>query len=116
MKTIIAGSRTITNYAIVLEAIRNSGFQVTEVVCGGAAGVDSLGELYAFEMDGVSIKKFPANWSLYGKKAGHIRNQEMAEYAEALIAVWDGKSTGTQDMIARAQEKGLQVYVHELRP
>ena len=112
MKTIIAGSRTITNYDTVLEAILASGFKVTEVVSGGASGVDSLGELYAFEMDSVKLKRFPANWSLYGKKAGPIRNQEMADYAEALIAVWDGESTGTKDMIERAQEKGLQVYVH----
>jgi len=113
MKTIIAGSRTITDYETVVDAISTSGFPISEVVCGGASGVDSLGELYAFH-NAVPCKKFPAKWHLYGKKAGHIRNQEMADYAEALIAVWDGVSTGTADMIARAQEKGLQVYVHVL--
>jgi len=111
MKVIIAGSRTLTNYQTVLDAIAASGFFISQVVSGGASGVDQLGELYAFEQD-LSLKVFPAKWSLYGKGAGPIRNQEMADYAEALIAVWDGESTGTKDMIARARDKGLEVYVH----
>ena len=41
-----------------------------------------------------------------------IRNHEMVEYADALVAVWDGKSRGTQHMILNMQKTGKPVYVH----
>lgn len=111
MKTIIAGSRLITSFAIVAEAIEASGFHITEVVSGGAPGVDALAEKWA-EQNGIPVKQFPADWDRYGRKAGPIRNQAMAEYGEALIAVWDGKSRGTRDMIRRARKHGLRVFVY----
>lgn len=111
MKVIIAGSRTITDYAIVVAAIKASGFEITEVVSGGAWGVDSLGEKWAYE-NGINKRVFMANWKTDGKRAGPIRNQRMSEYANALIAVWDGLSPGTRDMIARAEKLGLKVYIH----
>src|SRR6187401_1706565 len=91
MKTIIAGSRDIKLYSIVEKAIQQSGFEITTVISGKANGVDKLGEEYA-KKNNLPIMKFPANWDLYGKSAGYIRNDEMAKNAEALIAVWDGKS------------------------
>lgn len=115
MKVIIAGSREITDYAIVERAIRESGFQVTEVVSGTARGVDRLGERWARE-NVIPIKTFPAYWQTYGQKAGFLRNAQMAEYGEALIAVWDGKSLGTTNMICLARAKGLEVFVYRWPP
>lgn len=109
MKTIIAGSRTINDYGKVDIAIENSLFNITEVVSGGAKGVDLLGERHAEDM-GYPIRRFLPDWSK-GKSAGLLRNVEMAEYADALIAVWDGKSRGTKHMIDVATKKGLKVYV-----
>lgn len=110
MKTIIAGSRDITDYSLVMEAIQESEFEISEVVSGTAKGVDRLGELWATNHK-IPVKHYPADWNKYGKSAGPIRNQEMANYADALIAVWDGKSRGTKNMIDQAKEKGLKVYV-----
>jgi hypothetical protein len=110
MKTIIAGGRTITDYQLVNDAIQESGFDIGEIVSGGAAGVDTLGEQYALEND-ISVKRFPADWDRHGRAAGPIRNVQMTEYADALIAVWDGKSKGTKHMIGTATKQGLQVYV-----
>lgn len=115
MRTIIAGSRGITDRKIVEEAIRASGFTITEVVSGGARGVDSIGECWGRD-NSIPVKQFLAKWHVQGKRAGPIRNSEMAEYAEALIAIWDGESRGTLDMIVKAKCKGLQVYVHVVRP
>jgi hypothetical protein len=56
--------------------------------------------------------RFPADWDRYGKAAGYIRNETMAANAEALIALWDGRSPGTKHMIDIARKKGLKVYVH----
>lgn len=92
MKVIIAGSRTINDIKKVENAIFISGFKVTEVVSGNAKGVDRLGEEWS-KNNGISIKKFPANWEKYGKSAGYIRNVEMAKYVGnkgGLIAVWGG--------------------------
>lgn len=111
MKTIIAGSRHIKDAAIVCKAVELSKFEITEVVSGGAPGVDTAGEAIAETM-GLPLKVFPAKWEIHGRAAGPIRNQQMAEYADALIAVWDGKSKGTKDMIDRASEQGLAVFVY----
>lgn len=111
MKTIIAGSRSITSYQEVEEAIRLSHFKITEVVSGCAQGPDTIGQMWASNA-GIPIKKFPADWDRFGKAAGIIRNTEMAKYAEALIAVWDTQSKGTEFMIAAARKLGLKVFVH----
>lgn len=110
MKVIIAGTRTVTDPQVVVVAISSAPFQITEIVSGCARGVDTIA-LWLGQQWGVPCKMFPAQWSL-GNKAGPMRNQQMADYAEALIAIWDGVSRGTADMINRAQAKGIPVHVH----
>jgi hypothetical protein len=106
VKVIVAGSRDIADFAAVSLAIESSGFAITEIVSGAAKGVDTLGERWASE-NGVAIKRFPANWAEHGKAAGPIRNREMARYGDALVAIWDGVSNGTQNMIDEAVRAGL---------
>ena len=113
MRVIIAGSRFITDYDLVVKAVKESGFEITEVVCGAANGVDSLGERYAKE-NGIKLSYFYADWKGLGKRAGHARNEQMSFYGECLIAVWDGKSKGTKHMIALAKKRKLKVYVKNL--
>jgi hypothetical protein len=114
MKTIIAGSRDVTDLGVVIDAIRLSGFDITEVVSGGARGPDETGEWLAKCFLHVPIKHFPPDWLKYRKAAGPIRNAEMANYADALIAIWDGKSRGTADMIEKAINRKLKLYVHQI--
>lgn len=115
MKVIIAGSRSISSLGTVEDAVRRSGFSITEVVSGAARGVDRLGEQWA-EREGIAVKRFPADWEAYGKSAGFIRNRQMGDYADALIAIWDGKSKGTKGMIDYAMKRGLRVFVWEVSP
>lgn len=110
MKTIIAGSRNIAEYTTVEAGIDQLPLIITEVVSGTARGVDRLGEQWA-EKNNIPVKKFPANWDKYGKRAGYLRNAEMAEYADALVAFWDGESKGTEHMINLAKKAGLVVRV-----
>lgn len=110
MRTIIAGSREITDYALVLNAIRESGFAITRVVSGRARGIDLLGERWA-KSRGIPIDEYPAEWALYRGNAGHVRNVQMGNSADALIAIWDGCSTGTADMIAIARERRLKIHI-----
>jgi len=119
MRVIICGSRDITDYDLVAQAISDSGFTVTEVVTGGASGVDRLGKRWA-RYNGIPEGEFPAQWETYGKAAGPIRNSEMADYASqdpeggALIAIRKNMSRGTTDMINKAKAKGLQIYIKEV--
>lgn len=111
MRVIIAGSRSITDYNLLLRAIEKSGFHFNEVVSGGAIGVDRLGERFA-EENGIELVQFLPDYERYGRFFAPLqRNCEMARYADALIAVWDGKSAGTRDMIHKAESRRLLVYV-----
>lgn len=114
MKTIVAGSREITDINLVRQAIKAAPWQITEIVSGAARGVDSLGEAVAREV-GLPIKRFPADWNGLGRRAGPLRNIQMAEYADALVAVWDGVSRGTAHMIKEAEKRGLRVFVYNIR-
>ena len=98
MKTIIAGSRDIVDMGLLEIAISRSDFSISEVVCGEAAGVDTLGRIWA-EKNNIPVKSFPALWKRHGRKAGPIRNEQMGDYADNLLAVWDGSSPGTRHMI-----------------
>lgn len=118
VKVIIAGSRGITDYKELNNALNKFLYEfpyseITEIVSGGARGVDELGERLAFSCN-IPLKRFPAPWKLLGKKAGYLRNVAMAEYADALLAIWDGESKGTKHMIDIATEKGLRVYIHKV--
>lgn len=110
MRVIIAGSRDITDYAVVSNAVLESDFEVTTVISGGARGVDKLGERYA-ETHQLPVDVFLADWHIHGRSAGYIRNEQMARSADALVAVWDGESKGTGHMIDIAKKQGLEVYI-----
>lgn len=118
MKVIIAGSRTIEDYKLLKRAINSSEFNITEIISGGAQGVDRMGERYAKEA-GIDLVIMPANWKKHGKAAGPIRNEKMAAYASSdknirggLIALWDGKSRGTKNMIDNAEKYKLNKFVY----
>jgi hypothetical protein len=112
MKVIIAGSRNFNDYNLLKSSCDNllTQFNNIEIVSGTARGADKLGERYAREK-GYDIKEFPANWDKHGKSAGYIRNDEMAQYADWLIAFWDGTSKGTKHMIDLANKRGIKVTV-----
>ena len=122
IKVIIAGTRDFNDYDFLKKNVDyflqgiNPNNEEIEIVSGNARGADKLGERYAKEHN-LPVKLFPANWDKYGKQAGYLRNQEMANYADVLIAFWDEKSKGTKHMIDIAKKQDLTVIVvgYELR-
>ena len=114
-KIIIAGGRDFMDYNLLKEKT-NKILQEKRVshkiviISGCARGADTLGLRYASE-NAFDVEEYPANWDKYGKKAGYMRNVEMAENADALIAFWDGKSKGTKHMIDIATERNLPIRV-----
>lgn len=112
MKIIIAGSRSFNDYQKLCQICDRElyGKLSVEIVSGTANGADKLGEKYA-RVKGYSVKRFPADWITYGKSAGYKRNAQMAEYADALIAFWEGKSRGTKHMIDLAKRAKLSIRI-----
>lgn len=103
MKFVVAGSRTIneiTAYGQLVELRITRTHPIckaTEIVSGTADGPDTAGEVYG-DFYGIPVKLFHPNWDKYGKRAGPIRNNKMAAYADALLLIWDGKSKGSRQM------------------
>jgi hypothetical protein len=114
MNLIIAGGRHFNDYQLALDKFNelfNESFDEVDCIFSGCAkGADLIGERIAAEK-GIQVSRFPADWDYYGKKAGILRNENMAEWADCLLAFWDGISTGTKHMIEYARSQGLEVYV-----
>lgn len=115
-RVIICGSRNFNDYELLKEKCDyflsrkiNDGSKVV-IVSGCARGADQLGEKYASER-GLAVLKFPANWDKYGKRAGYLRNKNMADVANACIAFLDSnrENIGTKMMIRIAREQKLLV-------
>lgn len=119
---IVAGSRTFTDYNVAKSVLNNfmslRNFKINpSIICGMANGADMLGYKFAEEF-GLPIKEFPANWDLYKKRAGYIRNEQMAKYSSEnghgiLIAFWDGESKGTASMIDFAKKYNLETHIFD---
>jgi len=117
VRVIIAGSRKLTDanvVAVAMERAAARGIVPTVVISGTAPGADRLGEAWAEER-GIPVERFAAHWrredGRIDRSAGARRNAEMAVEADALVAIWDGRSPGTSNMIRTARKKGLLVYV-----
>lgn len=121
MKVVIAGTRykdpinkvSFDDYTLVVQSIQRSGYTITELVCGMAIGVDRLGEQWA-KVNNIPVKEMPATaqeWERYGKAAGPIRNARMADYADAAIVIWDGKSPGSRNMIDEMIKRNKPYYI-----
>ena len=112
MKVLICGSRGICDKKYVYDCINNSNFDITEVISGRAHGVDRIGEEYARDHN-ISIKHFVPDWDQFWNVAGILRDRQMVDYSDAIIAIWDGMSKGTDFTIkyAKRLEKPIKVWV-----
>ena len=99
MKIAIVGSRSIS---IDIEEYIPP---CDEVVSGGAIGIDTCAKEFA-EKKGIKLTVFVPEYSLYGRAAPIVRNKKIVDYADEIIAFWDGKSKGTLSVIKYAQKTG----------
>lgn len=121
MKLIVAGSRSITDTNAVFEILDReiaTRLQLSttnhsvRILHGGARGVDRIAGQYAATRN-YPVTEFPADWEKYGRSAGPIRNREMVNQADALLAIWDGASPGTRNMIKTMNLLEKPVWVVE---
>jgi hypothetical protein len=119
LRIIVAGGRKFDNYELLKnkldEFLQDKDLSDVEIVSGRAIGTDRLGERYA-EEKGLKCAKFEAEWFKLGKRAGMVRNGEMAKYASetqngTLFAFWNGESKGTKNMIDQATRKNLNIHI-----
>ena len=111
MKYIIAGGRDFYKIPL-MEKIMSQFSDVTTVISGCAKGADTIGMNWAAN-HGLKVEMFPAKWEQYGTSAGFIRNAEMAEAGDVLVAFWNGRSTGTAHMIQTMKRLGKPIYVYD---
>jgi len=116
VKLIIAGTRTFRLTAYAIDSfVRHFKIDPTEVVCGGADGIDTTGRVWGEDFPEIPFKIFEPDWSAHGKAAGPIRNRQMAAYADALLLIWDGQSRGSKNMKEEMQKLNKPVYEVILR-
>ena len=129
MKLIIAGSRDlIVPPSFISSCIHMYDLEPTEIVSGAsgqeedgynvthyANGIDGCGERWAFDND-LAVRRFSAKFKTLGLKAGPIRNEEMAKYADALLLIWDGVSRGSLSMRTKMIGKPIYEVVVRTRP
>lgn len=106
MKLVISGGRKYKFNQADIDLLDSIKHTITEIVTGGAKGADSEGVLWAVAND-IPVKQFPADWASLGKKAGVVRNKQMAVYGDAVLLFTGGR--GTANMHKCAKEEGITV-------
>lgn len=115
-KVIVAGSREFDDYQFLkkkLDFLLMNVKEEIEIVSGTARGADMLGERYANE-NNYNIISFKPNWNEFGKRAGYLRNEDMAKYANACVVFWMNKSKGSKHMIDIAKKYNIKLRIYEI--
>lgn len=99
MKILVCGGRDYKDYGLVVTTIDDH--KPTAIITGGATGADRLAGLYANVMH-IPLTVYPANWKLHGKKAGHLRNQQMLDEGKPDLVIAFPGGKGTANMIGKA--------------
>lgn len=108
MKVAVVGSRNLD----VINLGKYLPENTTEIISGGATGVDTSAKKYALAND-IKLTEFLPEYRKYGKLAPLIRNAQIIEGADLVVAFWDGKSKGTKSVIEKCREKGIEIKVYK---
>ncbi len=107
MKVAVIGSRNLQVNDLEKYLPEN----ITEIVSGGARGIDSCARRYALE-NNIKLTEFLPEYDKYGRKAPLCRNITIIEHADIVLAFWDGQSNGTRFVIDKCREKGVPVKIY----
>lgn len=110
IKLAIVGSRSFIDYELLKKHVDAT--NIAAIVSGGARGADTLAEQFADEHN-LQMIVYKPDYATHGRAAPFIRNSAIIEASDAVIAFWDGKSTGTLDSIKKARKMGKPVTVIE---
>lgn len=112
MKLAIVGSRSFNDYDLMSKTIESlvSINNIECIISGGASGADSLAETFA-KLNGIELIVYQAEWDKYGKSAGMIRNADIVNASDGVIAFWDGFSKGTANSISKAEKTNKLIKI-----
>jgi len=114
----IIGSRNFNNYTYakkeILNIIKNNKIPITKIISGGASGADKIAEIFASNFN-IPIEVIVPNWDK-GKQAGVVRNTDIINKSDYVIAFWDGKSKGTLDSINKAKKLNKKLFIIKISP
>ncbi len=115
MKLLVCGSRNVDDYGLIRANLDK--IQPTEIIHGGAFGADSLAHRWATE-NKIPVTVIKPDWDTHGKAAGPIRNRQMVDICDEVLAFWDGTSRGTKSTIdyTKSVNKPLKVNLTKVRP
>jgi predicted Rossmann fold nucleotide-binding protein DprA/Smf involved in DNA uptake len=108
MKIAVVGSRSLDNYQLVKSILEQYTF--SQIVSGGAKGIDTLAEQYSDELGLIEPLVILPDWKQYNRGAGAVRNREIVDTADFVVAIWDGKSKGTQISINHAKKTHKPIF------
>lgn len=108
MKLLVCGSRSVNDYTLV--KVNIDALKPTEIIHGGAIGADTLADIYAIDND-LPKTVIKPDWKMHGKAAGPIRNRQMVDLCDEVLAFWDHASRGTKSTIDYAREVGKPLHI-----
>ena len=108
MKLLITGSRTINDKELIFSELDKFDFDI--LISGGAKGIDQFAEEYA-QIKSIPIEQCKPDYRKYGRTAPIVRNKEMVELCDTVLAIWDKKSKGTKSTIEHAVKLGKKLEI-----
>ena len=109
MKIAVVGSRSLDDYQLVKSILEQYTF--SQIISGGAKGIDTLAEQYSDELGLIKPLVILPDWKQYNRGAGAVRNREIVDTSDFVVAIWDGKSKGTKISINHAKKINKPVFV-----
>lgn len=111
MKALVCGGRDFYDKNRLFQTLDQckKWWNITTVIHGAARGADTLANSWAKERK-LEIIKYPAEWSIHGKKAGMIRNRKMLDYGPDVVIAFPG-GTGTENMIQISRDAEIPVFI-----
>lgn len=113
-KIAIIGGRTFTDYNFAENEINKiiNHNDISCVISGGARGADKIAEKYAI-LYNIPTEIIIPDWSI-GRHAGFIRNSDIVNKSDIIIAFWNGISKGTLDSIKKAKKANKEMYIIDI--
>ncbi len=111
MRTLVCGGRDFLDIQYVHDCLSELQQEspITVIITGSADGVDEFANIWA-NNNGIELIEFPAQWKLYGRLAGPIRNQHMIDFGHPDRVLTFPGGRGTSDMIRRAEASGIPIH------
>lgn len=114
MRVAVVGSRQV-NDEVLKQILLVLPVSTSEIISGGADGVDALAAQVA-ELLEIPLKTFLPDYETYGKRAPLIRNLKIVDYADEVLAFWDGRSHGTRHIVGECIKRQKPVRIYPLEP